>query len=313
MATRKSSGNKSVQTGKKSQNARRSNRSTQAALAFWLIFIVVLIGLFYFQRDTIKENYNILARRLKLPLIVSPDTAATETREPTAPEVIIDKKPARTPQSSSPSSGTPSAGGTQAINQPAAQEKPEQTQSAPLNKPDTSQPAAQPAPASRTGTDTRPQNQPIEQATPTAPPVRPAETRERSIYFTQINNDSDILRVKVTRNIAVSDSPLIDSLNSLLAGPSAEETRRGLLNLIPPQTKIRSATVRDSTAYISFSEEFQYNSYGVEGYAAQLRQVVWTATEFSNVNDVQILIEGKRIDYLGEGIWIGSPVSRGSL
>ena len=106
---------------------------------------------------------------------------------------------------------------------------------------------------------------------------------------------------------------MLDSLNSLLAGPSAEEKRKGLISLIPANTKILSAIVRGTTAYISFSEEFQYNTYGVEGYAAQLRQVVWTATEFSTVNDVQILIEGRRIDFLGEGIWIGSPISREAL
>jgi spore germination protein GerM len=106
---------------------------------------------------------------------------------------------------------------------------------------------------------------------------------------------------------------MMDSLQVLLKGPTAEEQRRGMVSLIPAGARILSATVRGSTAYISFSEEFQYNTYGVEGYAAQLKQIVWTVTEFSTVKDVQILIEGRRIDYLGEGIWIGSPISRDSL
>jgi spore germination protein GerM len=106
---------------------------------------------------------------------------------------------------------------------------------------------------------------------------------------------------------------MMDSLHSLIAGPNAEEKGQDLISLIPPGTRLLAVTVRGNTAYISFSEEFQYNESGVEGYAAQLRQIVWTATEFSNVKDVQILIEGRRIDYLGEGIWIGSPLSRESL
>jgi spore germination protein GerM len=106
---------------------------------------------------------------------------------------------------------------------------------------------------------------------------------------------------------------MVDSLRALLGGPSAEEQRRGMVSLIPKGVRILNATVRGSTAYISFSEEFQYNTYGVEGYVAQLRQIIWTATEFSNVKDVQILIEGNRVDYLGEGIWIGSPLGRESL
>jgi spore germination protein GerM len=107
---------------------------------------------------------------------------------------------------------------------------------------------------------------------------------------------------------------MMDSLRSLLSGPNAEEERQGLRSLIPPGTRLLPATtVRGNTAYVNFSEDFQYNTFGVEGYAAQLRQVIWTATEFSNIKDVQILIEGRRVDYLGEGIWIGSPLSRESL
>ncbi|MDR2865644.1 MAG: GerMN domain-containing protein, partial [Spirochaetaceae bacterium] len=44
-----------------------------------------------------------------------------------------------------------------------------------------------------------------------------------------------------------------------------------------------------------------------------LRQIVWTATEFSSVHDVQILIEGRKIDFLGEAIRIDRPLSRNSL
>ncbi|GHV96436.1 hypothetical protein AGMMS50293_27560 [Spirochaetia bacterium] len=128
-----------------------------------------------------------------------------------------------------------------------------------------------------------------------------------------MDKDGVILRTRVTRKITVSESPMQDALNALLAGPTAEEKRRGLVSLIPQNTRILSATVRGATAYISFSEDFQYNTYGVEGYAAQLNQIVWTATEFSSVQDVQILIEGRRVDYLGEGIWIGSPIGRGAL
>jgi spore germination protein GerM len=103
---------------------------------------------------------------------------------------------------------------------------------------------------------------------------------------------------------------MADVLKALTTGPETDELRRGFITLIPKGTKILNAVVRGSTAYISLSEDFQLNTHGVEGYAASLRQIVWTVTEFSNVRDVQILIEGRRVDYLGEGIWIGSPLDR---
>jgi spore germination protein GerM len=115
------------------------------------------------------------------------------------------------------------------------------------------------------------------------------------------------------RNLPASDSPLTDVLGALLAGPDSDERRLGLISLIPEGTRIMNAMVRGNTAYISFNEDFQYNIYGIEGYAGAIRQIVWTATEFPNVQDVQILIESRRLDYLGEGVWIGSPLSRTML
>jgi spore germination protein GerM len=117
----------------------------------------------------------------------------------------------------------------------------------------------------------------------------------------------------VARNLPVTDSPLTDTLASLLEGPTAEEQRKGLISLIPEGTRIIRVEVRGTTAYIDLNEEFQFGIYGVEGYAAALKQVVWTATEFSNVRDVQILIEGRRVDYMAESIWIGSPINREML
>lgn len=136
---------------------------------------------------------------------------------------------------------------------------------------------------------------------------------ERYVYMIRLDRDGDLAAARVERSLPSSDSPMQDALEAAIKGPSALETKRNLLSLIPRTVKILGATVRGSTAYINFNEDFLFNTYGIEGYAGQLRQVVWTATEFSNVKDVQILIDGKRMDYLGEGIWIGSPLSRDSL
>jgi spore germination protein GerM len=141
--------------------------------------------------------------------------------------------------------------------------------------------------------------------------VTPAvQTLEQVLYFLTVDDDGTILRSKVTRRIPVSGTPLLDTMNTLIAGPTQGEERRGMISLIPPGTKILNAAIEGSTARISFSEEFQYNTAGMEGFAAQLTQVIWTATEFPNVRDVQILIEGNRIDHLGEGVPIWNPLSR---
>ncbi len=146
------------------------------------------------------------------------------------------------------------------------------------------------------------------------PVPAPAKMRSASLFFVRIEEDGSIVRQEVKRQIPGSDSPLSDSLAALLAGPNADEMRRGLVTLIPTGTKLISAQVRSGTVYLNFNEAFMYNHYGIEGYAGQLRQIVYTATAFPSVQNVQILIEGERHDYLGgEGVYIGKPLSRGSF
>ena len=85
------------------------------------------------------------------------------------------------------------------------------------------------------------------------------------------------------------------------------------MTLIPSGTKLLSAKVTDGVAYLNFNENFERNPDGVEGYIYSLMQVVYTATSFSTVKSVQFLIEGQKKDYLGDGQWIGSPLSRYSF
>jgi spore germination protein GerM len=137
-----------------------------------------------------------------------------------------------------------------------------------------------------------------------------AATQNRPLYFIQVDREGTILRSPVVRPIAVSGSPLQDALRTLIQGPTVEEIGRGLISLIPEGTRLLSVTIRGQTAFINLSEEFRFNHYGIEGYVAQVNQIVWTATEFSTVNDAQLLIDGQRVDWLVEGLWIGSPLKR---
>ncbi|MCL2186324.1 MAG: GerMN domain-containing protein [Treponema sp.] len=257
-------------------------RGAQILVVFWIIFIIVIISVYIINKEKIKNNFNIFLTSVTAP-------AGAEKI------VLVDNlsNPAET-ESSNPAETT-----TVVIRpaEPSNTERPAAVQPAVTATP-TTQPASQPTPA------TQPQTQPA------APSV---QTRDRNIYFTQVNNDGQILQSRVTRRIPLSDTPMQDVLNSLLRGPSADEINRGIINIIPQNTRVLSTTVRGTTAYISFSEDFLFNTFGVEGYIAQLRQIVWTVTEFSNVRDVQVLVDGNRLDYLGDGVWIGSPISRQSF
>jgi hypothetical protein len=141
----------------------------------------------------------------------------------------------------------------------------------------------------------------------------PANLRARSLYFVNIDAAGSIDTVKTTRMLPASGTPLIDTLRALFTGPTAEEKKRGATSLIPAGTRVLSATVKDGVANINLSEDFMFNSYGAEAYYASLRQLVMTATEFSSVQKVQILIEGRKVRFLAENIPIGAPLGRDSL
>ena len=139
-------------------------------------------------------------------------------------------------------------------------------------------------------------------------------TRRSALYFVKVAGDGSISLSSLSRPVAYVDSPLADTLQALIAGPLPSEKSRGFRTLIPEGTRVEKLYVQGNTAYLSFNESFRFNPYGRDGLQAQLRQVVYTVTEFSNVDRVQIMIGGKVTEYLGpEGIRIRDPLSRDSL
>jgi len=172
--------------------------------------------------------------------------------------------------------------------------------------------SSQPAPPSSQKTTSSTAVQPPSSAEPAS--AVQGTMRQTSLFFVNIGEDGKISSREVKRTVASADSPLTDAIKALIAGPSEAEIRSGLVSLIPHGTKLRGVAVKGGTAVIDLSDAFMYSRYGNEGFSAQLRQIVFTATSFPSVQDVQILVEGKARDYLGgEGIFIGKPLSRNSL
>jgi spore germination protein GerM len=282
---------KSRGSGETASGARERPNKIFAAYIFWAFFFVLVICLFIGNMGAIQTSLRntgladiLLDRPANNRQDILPLTVEIEDDVP-APDALSWEREVLETEILSPVSETPALADEQPVGETPIAETP--VTAPPLES------------ASSLVIQAKPQN---------SPTVR----RERGLYLIEVDPDGTILRIKVNRSLPATDSPLVDTLNALLEGPSTEETSRGLISLIPPETRILSATVRGSTAYINFNENFLFNEYGVEGYAGQLRQIVWTATEFPNIKDVQILIEGRRLDYLGESIWIGSPVGRES-
>ncbi len=144
---------------------------------------------------------------------------------------------------------------------------------------------------------------------PKVPEKKTITVTNQKIYFVYIGEDGTLSRKMITRPVEKNDSPLVTNMNLLLAGPNAQESGRGYRSLIPEGTRLLSASVRDGVAYLNFNEQFEFNTVGMDGYQAQLMQIVYTATEFGTVNSVQFLIEGQKKEYLGsEGSQLLIPI-----
>ncbi|MDR0540193.1 MAG: GerMN domain-containing protein [Spirochaetaceae bacterium] len=161
-----------------------------------------------------------------------------------------------------------------------------------------------PLPALAAGQEKTPAVQPL--------PVSP-NIRERTLWFVVVDGGGGIFLKPVKRSLPAAAAPLVEVITSLLTGPDSAESASGLTTLIPPGAKLINARIQGNTAILNFNESFLFNSYDAEGYYAQLRQIVWTATEFPNVRNVQILIENRKVEFLGLTLRIDKPWSRETL
>ncbi len=145
-------------------------------------------------------------------------------------------------------------------------------------------------------------------------PVVEKNIRTSILYFVNVNNEENISLQGISRPVYYDDSPLTATLTALLAGLTSSELNKGLLSLIPQGTEIKGITISNGTATIDFNESLSFNSFGKEGLESELKQIIFTATEFPTVDKVQILINGQKKQFLStEGVFIGDPLTRSSV
>lgn len=254
---------------------------------FWLALILLVVVVFLFNRSTINRVIESTGFMEVLSERLNPEGTPTVEQRPVADE------PERSPEPSVPD---------------ARNEQP----------PAAAEPARESDPETTAPEQTEPEPTDVEVQVHGAPPAREDEepesdrkSRKARVYYITVDGDGHINLKGVIRTVEYVDSPLTQTINVLLRGPTPPELNQGLLTLIPEGSELISATVRDGTAVLNFSEPFRYNALGIEGSVAQLKQVVYSATEFPTVERVQILVQGRKHDYLnGDGVYVGKAIAR---
>lgn len=185
----------------------------------------------------------------------------------------------------------------------------EPSPAAPALPPSGTGPAADPSPTATPSTADAATEAPL-----VVEPPLPATPNTYRLYFLKLSPEGRMEPASFARELPAGTTPLSATLKALLLGPTLQDKARGAVTLIPEGTKLLSVRLKDKTALVSFSEEFEHNTSGLEGLAGQLRQVVWTATQFSSVDSVQFLINGQYRDTLGDGgLSVAVPLTRSTV
>lgn len=259
---------------------KRKQKSASLGCLFWIAFILLVLVLFFFNRDNIQR---VLTQTGLMTVITGEEQQVEEvapSEESEIPAITTEQDIKTEADLLEP--------------EPAPQEEPP----APVKPVETDKPA--------TPETEKPSVKPVAEK-----PVKTVQTRKATLFFVMIDADGRVVRKEVSREVPKTDSPLSETLNALFSGTTGAEESINLRTLIPQGTRLLSASVKNGVATLNLSEEFQFNQFGIEGYLAQLAQIVFTATSFPTVTSVQFLIEGQRREYLGaEGVWIGTPLSR---
>jgi spore germination protein GerM len=104
------------------------------------------------------------------------------------------------------------------------------------------------------------------------------------------------------------------ALDELLAGPTDDERDgAGLLSSVPIGTELRDLNLVDGLATIDLSSEFESGG-GSLSMMSRIAQIVFTATQFENVDRVEFWLDGAPVESIGgEGIMVDEPLTRASV
>ena len=100
------------------------------------------------------------------------------------------------------------------------------------------------------------------------------------------------------------------AVEALLEGPTAAEEEADLGTCIPDGTTFLGLDVQDGVATVDLSQEYASGG-GSLSMGLRLAQVIFTLTQFPEVQAVRFQLDGETVDtFGGEGIIIDRPVGR---
>ena len=128
--------------------------------------------------------------------------------------------------------------------------------------------------------------------------------KEVLLYFK--NSDKEGLGAEI-RSVEVTDGVSIEKtvVEALLKGPKSNKLKQCVFG------ELISAETKDGVCFVNFNFSFVEKNFG-DGAEYAIQSVVNSLTELSEVNEVQILIDGKKIDKIGD-VDVATPLKSNAV
>jgi len=137
-----------------------------------------------------------------------------------------------------------------------------------------------------------------------------AATVSAKVYFLYYNEKTDHIELMPVVRTVSALTPVKSALEELAKGPTAHEEKRGLVNAVPSTLKVIDVSIVNNIAFINFNSALEEGAAG-NILMNRLDQIVYTATQFDNVEGIHILVNGQRKRFLGsDGISVAGPLRR---
>ncbi len=135
-------------------------------------------------------------------------------------------------------------------------------------------------------------------------------SRDINIYLVKFNERTENMSLVPMKRRINDHSPVKGALNELLKGPNKKERGRGLLTAMPVDLKIRKIDIQNNMAVLDFNSAIEEDANG-NILLTRVDQIVYTATQFKEIDRVLIKINGKPKRFLGgDGLSISGPITR---
>lgn len=116
----------------------------------------------------------------------------------------------------------------------------------------------------------------------------------------------------VTRGVTATKAVIGAAVRSLLAGPTASDTRTSASSAVPAGTQLLGIALHGGVATVDLTSDFTAGGTGATE-RLRLAQLVYTVTQFPGVHGVLLHLDGAPVNALSDGLVLANPMTRRSM